>query len=104
MMDKKRLDALIEEATVDCYGEDEQFDGMYATLEDQLGFPLSANALGEPVEVIGLDGKRSDLRRGIVARVRKGTHEYTISLADLAFVDPDPVSAEWLEAYRYWLG
>jgi len=39
-----------------------------------------------------------------VARVRKGTSEYTISLADLEFVDPDPVSAEWLEAYRYWLG
>jgi hypothetical protein len=26
-----------------------------------------------------------------------------ISLADLAFVDPDPESAEWLEMYRHWL-
>jgi hypothetical protein len=24
-------------------------------------------------------------------------------LTELEFVDPDPVSAKWLEAYRYWL-
>jgi hypothetical protein len=67
-------------------------------------FPLQATALGEPVEVIGLDSMRSDVRRGIVSRVRKGTQVYTISLADLEFVDPDTTSAEWLEVYRYWLG
>jgi hypothetical protein len=35
-----------------------------------------------------------------VARVRRGGQEYLVDLAELAFVDLDPVSAEWLEAYR----
>jgi len=56
------------------------------------------------LEGVGLDGANSNLRRGIVALVRKGDQEYPVSLADLEFVDPDPDSAEWLEVYRYWLG
>jgi hypothetical protein len=86
MVDKERLEALLEEATVDCYGEDEEFTGMMC-------------ALG----VIGIDERRSGLRRGVVARVRRGGEKYRAGLAELEFVDPDPASAEWLEAYRYWL-
>ena len=89
---------------VDCYGEDEQFWGLFYTLEEQLRFPLQAMVLGEAVTVVGLDGERSGLRRGIIARVRKGGWEYTAALAELDFVESDPVSAEWLGAYRCWLG
>ena len=56
------------------------------------------------VEVIGLDSRRSSLRTGILARVRKGGREHSVGLADLHFVDPDPTSAEWLAMYRYWAG
>jgi hypothetical protein len=102
-MDKERLEDLLKEATVDCYGEDEQFAGVVCTLGDELTFPLKATVVGEPVELVGIDEGRSGLRRGIVARVRRGGQEYRVSLAELEFVDPDPVSAEWLEVYRYWL-
>ena len=74
------------------------------TLGDQLRFPLKATVVGERVEVLGLDDARSDLRRGIVARVRRGGKEYRVGLSELQFVDPDPVSTEWLELYEYWLG
>ena len=30
--------------------------------------------------------------------------EYTVGLADLNFIVPDPASAEWLAMYRYWAG
>jgi len=103
-MNEDRLNALLEEATVDCYDEEEEFTGILVTLDERLNFPLQARALGEPVEVIGLDEARSGLRRGIMARVRKGEREYPVALAELEFVDPDSVSAEWLAAYRYWLG
>ena len=88
---------------MDCYGEDEVFMGILYTLDERLNFPLQARVLGERVEVVELDGGCSSLRRGIVARVRKAGREYTVSLADLAFVNPDPESAEWLEMYRHWL-
>jgi hypothetical protein len=101
-MDEKRLQELLEQAVVDCYDEEEEFGGVLCTLEDNLNFPLQAEAMGVPVEVLGLDSQRSSLRRGIVARVRKGDKEYTVGLSELVIVDPDPSSAEWVEMYRYW--
>ena len=79
-MDEKRLEALLEQAIVDCYDEEEEFSGVLCTLGDNLNFPLQAEAMGEQVEVIGLDDRRSSLRKGIVARVRKGGREYSIGL------------------------
>jgi hypothetical protein len=69
-------------------------------LDDNLNFPLQAQVMGEPVEVIGLDDRRSSLRKGIVTRVRKGGREYSVGLAGLTFIAPDPTSAEWLAMYR----
>jgi hypothetical protein len=103
-MDKTRLEALLAEAVVDCYDEEEEFVGVLTALGDQLNFPLLARALGDDVTVIGLNDSRSDLRRGIVARVRKAGREYNVALSELEFVNPDAASAEWLEVYRYWLG
>lgn len=85
-MDKDRLEALLEEAMVDCYDEHEAFMGVLYTLDERLNFPFQARALGELVEVIGLNDSHSDLRHGIAARVRKGGQEYRLSLADLEFV------------------
>ena len=103
-MDEEKLRHLLWEATADCHDEEEQFWGVFYTLaEGGLDFPLQARALGEPVEVVDLEGTRGGLRRGIVALVRKGDREYPVSLAELEFVDPDPASAEWLGMYRYWL-
>ena len=103
-MDPKRLQILLEEATIDCYGEEEEFMGVLYTLEERLNFPLQAKAMGNLVEVIGLDGSQSSPRRGILAIVRQDDQEYRVGLSELEFIDPDPVSAEWLAMYRYWLG
>lgn len=103
MLDEERLRELVAEATVDCYGEEEEYWGMWAMLEDELEFPLSATLIGETVELIGLDSKASSSHRGIVARVRSKGQTYSVSLADLQITDPDSHSAEWLAAYQYWL-
>lgn len=103
-MDQKRLDKLLEEATVDCYDEEEEFSGIFATLEDNLEFPLQAKAMGNVVEVVGLDSDGSSIPRGILAIVRRNEQEHRVGLSELEFIDPDPTSAEWLAMYRYWLG
>jgi hypothetical protein len=107
--EERRRD-LLWEVTADCHDEEEQFWSIfYALAEDGLDFPLQARMLGEPVEAVDLDGARSGLHRGIVARVRKGDREYPAALAELEFVGLDPVGAEWadnehpLDMYRYWL-
>jgi hypothetical protein len=101
---KARWEAMIDEATVDCYDEYEEFSGMLATLEDRLEFPFQAKVLGETVEVFGLDQEQSSERRGTVAKIRKRGRQYTIALADLEAVEKGTETAEWLAAYRYWLG
>jgi len=102
-MDKERIRDLFQDATVDCYDEDEQFWGLFYTLaEEGLNFPLKAKAMGEDVELVDLDGASSP-RRGIVALVHKGGKEHSVALAELELVEPDSTSAEWLEVYRYWL-
>jgi hypothetical protein len=62
-MDEKKLEALLEQAIVDCYDEEEEFSGVLCTLDDNLNFPLQAEVMGEPVEVIGLDDRRSSPRK-----------------------------------------
>ena len=103
MVDKERIRELLQEATIDCYGEEEEFTGILCTLEDRLGFPLQAKVLGVSVQIVGLDNGHSSPRRGIVARVKRSSQEYRISLADLEFIDPDSQSAEWLAMYWQWL-
>ena len=100
---EERLRELVAEATVDCYGEEEQFWGMLTAIGDELNFPLMATLIGEQVHLIGLDDNASSSHRGIVALVRRKGQEYRVSLADLQLTDADSYSAEWLAAYRYWL-
>jgi hypothetical protein len=102
-MDEERLRELLQGAMVNCFNEEEKFTCILLTLGERIHLPLQARIVGEDVEVIGLDDEQSDLRRGIVARVRKGGREYTVGLAELEFVDPDPESADWLAAYCLWL-
>jgi len=68
-MDRERLRELLAEATVDCYDDDdddeeEEFTGVLCTLDDRLNSPLRARALGELVEVVGLNDEQSDLSEG----------------------------------------
>jgi hypothetical protein len=104
MTDEIRIRGLLEEATVDCYGEEEEFAGVLVTLQENLSFPLRATLAGTKVIVEEIDSQQSSLQRGIVATVKRNEEVYRVSLADLEFVDPDLASAEWLAMYRWWVG
>jgi len=102
MLTDERYYELLDEATVDCYGEEEQFTGVYYSLADNLQFPLHATLMDEPVIVRGFNEGRSSPHRGIVAKIERNGQTYDVSLVDLVFVDTDPVSAEWLAVFRRW--
>lgn len=72
----QHLDKLIEEATVDCYGEEEQASGFFAVIEENLGH-LDA--------VCERDGERQ-----------------RIGLTNLPLPSPPPPGVEWIAAYRRW--
>ena len=92
------LDALVEEATVDAYNDEEQLSGFAVMIEDNLGLPFETTVLGVMVTVNGVTQTES----GIVADcVRDGQHQ-AISVLDLPLPEPPPKGAEWIAAYRHW--
>ncbi len=57
------LDALVEEAAVDAYGDDEQLGGFAVMIEDNLEVPFKTTVLGVTVTV----QKVTQTESGIVA-------------------------------------
>jgi len=95
------LDALIEEATVDCYGDEEQITGLFTMLEDHLALPFEISVLGMSVTVAQVD---LTVNHEIVATCLRDGHQQAIPILDLPLPRPAPDGAEWIEAYRRWRG
>jgi hypothetical protein len=71
----KLLDAMIEEATVDAYNDEEQITGLFTMLEEHLVLPFDTDMLGITVTVTKLD-----LTAGneIVVICRRDAHKQAI--------------------------
>ncbi len=98
---KARLAAMIEEATVDAYGESEQTTGWYTMLEEHLAVPFETTMLGVLVKVVALDVRGDN---DIVAICTRGRERQSVAILDLPLSSPKPVGHEWIEAYRHWVG
>ena len=93
------LDALIAEATVDCYNESECVTGFFTMLEDSITVPFQTVVLGVDVTVT-----RVDLTEGgqITAVCTRGKAKQRIPILDLPLPTPPPEGTEWIDAYRRW--
>jgi hypothetical protein len=94
-----RLRELVEEATVDAYGEDEQRVGLLTMIQDHLEVPFETDVLGVRVQVTGVDFNDAD---EIVAICKRGTQVQRIPVVDLPLPKPSPEGFEWIEAYRFY--
>ena len=79
--DRDHLRELIEEATVDCHGEDEQETGLLSMIEENLVCPFRAQVIGEEVEVVDL--KPTSEGRGLKAVCQYKGKEYPIDVTSL---------------------
>jgi len=98
---KARPAEMIEEATVDVYGESEQTTGWFTMIDANLAVPFETVVLGAPVIVERVDLNTSDQ---IVAVCRRGRHRQALPITDLSLPKPPPDGAERIEAYRRWRG
>ena len=98
-LSRAQLDALVQEATVDCHDEDEQVTGLYTMIEDNLAMPFDTTVLGVEVTVEGVD--LTD-HGHIVAKCKRMAFRQAIPLLDLPLPTPAPEGAQWIEAYRHW--
>jgi hypothetical protein len=90
---------MVEEATVDAYGEAEQLVGLYTMIEDHLALPFATQVLGVDVTVECIDMTDAD---EIVAVCKRGRRKQAIPILELPLPVPPPRGWEWIEAYRYW--
>jgi len=94
------LDRLIEEATVDCYDEEEAATGLFTMIEQELALPFKTRILDVEVSVIAVElGEGSEIN----AVCKRGGQRQAISLADLPLPSPPPSGAQWIAAYRRWV-
>ena len=98
---KAGLEAMVEEATVDCYNESEQVTGLFTMIEENLVVPFETTVLGAPVTVERVDLNHRDQ---IVAICARGRDRQAIPILDLPLPSPLPAGAEWIAAYRHWVG
>jgi hypothetical protein len=98
-MIRAELDALMEEATVDCYNDHEQITGLFTMIDEHLAVPFDTEVLGVTVTVTKVD---LTIDHEIIALCRRDTHKQTIPILDLPLPMPPPDGAEWIEAYHRW--
>jgi hypothetical protein len=95
------LAAMVDEATVDAYSEDEQLTGLFTMLEEHLVVPFTTTVLGVEVTVRGIDLAPAGR---IVALCSHGGMRQSIGILELPLPSPAPKGTEWIEAYRHWAG
>ena len=100
-LSKTDLEAMVEEALVDAYSDEEQRLGLYTMVEEHLKVPFETEVFGVPVTV-----ERVALTPGgeIVAICTSGNKRQQIPILDLPLLSKAPEGAEWIEAYRYAVG
>jgi len=96
----RELDSLIDEITIDCYGEDEALMGFENAFDEHARFPCRGTIIGEAVKVISV-GPRNG-RRELIATCEHHGRRHDIALLDID-VRADPTTARLTAAYRRWL-
>jgi hypothetical protein len=97
------LDMLVNEITVDAYGDNEQLWAFRQVFEDDFNLPADGFVIGEPVSVVDIEYDGNE-RRGLTAKCRREDgSEHSVAASDVVF--PKGSSASLLlAAYRRWLG
>lgn len=101
------FEKMIEEAIADCHDEDEAFQGMMCTLENELTFPFDAKVLGKTVKVIEIDGGNSGAKSGILVKVVSEGRKYSAALSTIKLLDDKSKegkrNAKWIECCKWWM-
>jgi hypothetical protein len=99
---RERLLELIEEATLDCYIEDEEHSGLLTMVQENIGCPFRAKVIGEEVTVVDLEWPKSGY--GLPAVCERKGKKHRADIDSLEWVKPLPEGFEWIEADLLWRG
>jgi len=101
--DLAALDELIEEITVDAYGDDEQLWAFRQVIEDEVALPADGFVIGAPVSVVAFDYD-GNTRRGLTAKCRREDGSVHVVAASEVTFPERSIGARYVAAYRQFLG
>jgi len=92
----KTVQACIDLALTDAYGEDEEAVGWLTCIETMFGRFREVRLLGEPVALIRFDLSN----HSIVAICQRGKNKARATLDSVEFPDLEPIEILWLKAWK----
>lgn len=97
---RKKLRALIDQATSDSSDESEEHAGLLSVIRDEVECPFTARVAGEVVECERLEWPRNGY--GLNAVCKAGGVTQVVDISRLEWIDPLPKGHEWIDAYFAW--
>jgi hypothetical protein len=97
------LDRLIEEITVDAYGDGEKLWAFRQAFENNVAVPCDGFVIGEPVSILEFDYDGNE-RRGLTARCRREDGSEHVLAASDVVLSGRSRGVRYVAAYRKWLG
>jgi hypothetical protein len=92
----KSVQACIDLALTDAYGEDEQTVAWLTCIEAMFGHYKQVRLLGNDVALVGFDLRNCD----VVAVCKQGKRRARVTLNSIEFPEPTPVEQLWLRAWK----
>jgi hypothetical protein len=97
------IEKLIEDITVDCYGEDEQLSAFEVVINDTIDKHVNALHLNEPINLVAVNFNKG-FYAGLRAKITRQSKEHEVSLFDVEIDRPENEELYRLvEAYKYFV-
>jgi hypothetical protein len=98
--DRKRLRALIDQATSDSVDESDEHAGLLSMIREEVACPFRARIAGQEVECLRFEWPKNGY--GLNAVCNSGGKTQVVDITRLEFVAPLPRGHEWIDAYFAW--
>ena len=95
---REQYDVMVEDATVDAYGEDEQLESWVAYLDDELQFPFEVNVVGQ----VGQATKVDLISGRVKLAMHMGNNEYWVDIPEVESVDASSHNSLLLAIFCAW--
>jgi hypothetical protein len=98
--DRKKLRAMIDQATSDSVDESDEHAGLLSMIREEVACPFPARVAGDEVECVRFEWPKNGYGLNAVCNAKTKTQVVDITM--LEFVEPLPKGHEWIEAYFAW--
>jgi hypothetical protein len=98
--DRKKLRALIDQATSDSVDESDEHAGLLSMIREEVTCPFAARVQGEEVECLRFEWPKNGYGLNAVCKTKDKTR--VVDISSLEWVEPRPRGHEWIEAYFAW--